>query len=121
MQLLNWFIPVGLMGWLNGGNRGGGIHMVTLFAYNCLRWLETVDAHSGYNFPFSPFSFIPLFGGALQHDFHHSGEGLVFEKLSDGTTYANFGNYGATVIWDYVFGTMSPEYGSFLKALAARR
>lgn len=34
--------------------------------------IETVDAHSGYLFPFSPWSLIPsIQGGADRHDFHH--------------------------------------------------
>ena len=55
----------------------------------------TVDAHCGYDLPWSPFSFIPLFGGALMHDYHHS---------------SVFGNYGATVIWDRLMGTELKEY-----------
>jgi sterol desaturase/sphingolipid hydroxylase (fatty acid hydroxylase superfamily) len=115
IQLLNWYIPLGIVGWLNSG-----IHISTVFAYNILRWIETVDAHCGYNFPFSPFSFIPFFGGALAHDFHHSGQGLKMTKLADGTIFADFGNYGATVIWDTLLGTFSKEYGHFLKALRSK-
>lgn len=70
------------------------------------RWLETVDAHCGYVFPFSPFAKAPwLFGGARAHDLHHSGKGLEFVELEDGSLWANFGNYGATVIWDKLLGT----------------
>jgi sterol desaturase/sphingolipid hydroxylase (fatty acid hydroxylase superfamily) len=42
IQLLNWYIPVGIAGWMNGG-----IHISTVFAYNVFRWIETVDAHCG--------------------------------------------------------------------------
>ena len=100
VQMLNWFLPVGLAGYLNGG-----LHVSTLFAYNCFRWLETVDAHCGFIFPFSPFAVIPFFGGARAHDLHHSGEGLVMSKLADGTIFADFGNYGASVLWDRLLGT----------------
>ena len=93
MQLLNWYLPLGFAGWCNRGR--GGMHISTVFWYSCFRWLETVDAHCGYDLPFSPFSFIPLFGGALAHDFHHS---------------AVFGNYGATVIWDRLMGTEVPAF-----------
>ena len=105
IQMLNWFVPLGVVGWLNGG-----LHISVVFSYNVLRWIETVDAHCGYSFPWSPFTFIPLFGGALAHDFHHSGEGLQMRKLKDGTLFADFGNYGATVIWDRLMGTESPAY-----------
>ena len=44
----------------------------------------------------------------------------AFTKLSDGTTYADFGNYGATVIWDFVLGTLSPEYSAFRRDMRLR-
>jgi len=115
-QMLNWYVPVGLAGYF-----GGGIHISTVFWYNCLRWVETVDAHCGYHFPWSPFAAIPLFGGAIQHDFHHSGEGLEFIKLPDGSTFAEFGNYGASVVWDYLLGTFSPEYTEYRSAILEGR
>lgn len=87
-QMFNWYIPIGFAGWLNLNN--GGLHGSTLFWYNIFRWIETVDAHCGYAFPFSPFHWIPLFGGAVAHDKHHS---MVFV------------NYGASNIWDYLLGT----------------
>lgn len=46
------------------------------------------------------------------HDFHHSGEGLQMIKLTDGTMYADFGNYGASVFWDWAMGTMSPAFAN---------
>jgi sterol desaturase/sphingolipid hydroxylase (fatty acid hydroxylase superfamily) len=56
-----------------------------------LRMIETVDAHSGYLFPFSPWSLIPsIQGGADRHDFHHS---------------QNKGNYGIFAFWDWLCGT----------------
>merc|ERR1712100_279369 len=79
----NWWLPVGLAGWINGS-----MHISTIFAYNCFRWIETVDAHCGYNFPFSPFSAIPLFG-----------------------------NYGATVIWDKLLGTVAPAFYEYARKI----
>ena len=90
IQMFNWYLPIGFAGWLNRHN--GGLHISSLFWYNCFRWIETVDAHSGYIFPFSPFHYFQLFGGAKAHDIHHS---MVYT------------NFGASNIWDTVFGTMS--------------
>lgn len=89
-QLFNWWIPIGFAGWLKGD-----LHVSTLFFYHCFRWLETVDSHSGFEFPFSPFSgmlsrLVPFFGGARRHDYHHR----EFD-----------GNYGSTVFWDWLCGT----------------
>mmetsp|Transcript_934 Transcript_934/g.1576 ORF Transcript_934/g.1576 Transcript_934/m.1576 type:complete len:105 (-) Transcript_934:6-320(-) len=53
--------------------------------------METVEDHSGYELPFSPTNFIPFWGGAVHHDFHHK----EFE-----------GNYASVfTLWDWVFGT----------------
>lgn len=68
----------------------GGLHSATLFYYNCFRWIETVDAHCGYEFPFSPFHVFAFCGGARGHDYHHR----AFD-----------GNFGATKFWDYLCGT----------------
>jgi len=106
IQMLNWYLPIGFAGWLKGD-----LHVATLFAYNCFRWIETVDAHSGYSFPWSPFTCIPLFGGAVMHDYHHSGDGLQMVKNADGSLFADFGNYGASVIWDRLMGTASNVIG----------
>merc|ERR1712217_578599 len=59
-------------------------------AFNCFRWLETIDAHCGYELPFSPFHMLPFCGGARGHDFHH-------REFN--------GNYGATIFWDRLCGT----------------
>lgn len=90
VQLMAWYLPIGFAGWLNKGE--GGLHTSTLFYYNCFRWLETVDAHCGYEFPFSPFHLLPICGGARRHDYHHR---------------AFTGNYGATIFWDRLCGTDS--------------
>ena len=42
--------PIGLTGTI-----GGSLHNNVVLAYGVFRWLETVEAHSGYDFPFSPF------------------------------------------------------------------
>ncbi len=48
-----------------------GLHPLTFFAWLALRIWETVDAHSGYALPWSPFVLLPCFGGPAFHDFHH--------------------------------------------------
>ncbi|RRT53171.1 hypothetical protein B296_00049984 [Ensete ventricosum] len=40
-----------------------GPHLFTLWLWMILRVLETVEAHSGYHFPWSPSNFLPLYGG----------------------------------------------------------
>ncbi|KAJ1411742.1 fatty acid hydroxylase superfamily-domain-containing protein [Ochromonadaceae sp. CCMP2298] len=68
-----------------------GSHVQVLWLWLSIRILETVDAHSGYRFPLSPFHALPFQGGADRHDFHHS---------------HNVGCYGSfTVFWDWACGT----------------
>jgi len=93
VQLFNWYLPIGAAGYLTGD-----LHIHTLTAYNAFRWLETLDAHSGYNLPFSLFTLLPVFAGALGHNFHH-------------THWV--GNYGATPFWDWLCGT-DAAYRKFL-------
>lgn len=40
-----------------------GPHLITLWLWMVLRVLETVEAHCGYHFPWSPSNFLPLYGG----------------------------------------------------------
>ena len=40
-----------------------GPHLFTLWLWMVLRVIETVEAHSGYHFPWSPSNFLPLYGG----------------------------------------------------------
>jgi sterol desaturase/sphingolipid hydroxylase (fatty acid hydroxylase superfamily) len=50
-----------------------GAHLTTIWLWFFIRLLETLDAHSGYRFPFSPFAWFPnLINGADRHDYHHS-------------------------------------------------
>lgn len=71
-------------------------HLFVLWAYLFVRVFQTVEAHSGYHFPWSPANFIPLYGGPVFHDFHHE----TFK-----------GNYASTFIWvDWLFGTSKQYY-----------
>jgi len=66
-------------------------HLFTVWAWLFVRVFQTVEVHSGYNFPWSLNNWIPLWGGAEFHDFHH----MAFT-----------GNYSSTfTVWDRVFGT----------------
>ena len=66
------------------------------------RIAESIDAHSGYEFPWSPFRLVPFSGIILLnlvpasfHNYHHT---------------HNVGNYATFFcFWDYIFGT-SPRY-----------
>ncbi|XP_013451995.2 methylsterol monooxygenase 2-2 isoform X2 [Medicago truncatula] len=71
-----------------------GPHLITLWLYTVLRVLETVEAHCGYHFPWSPSNFLPLYGGADFHDYHHR------------VLYTKSGNYSSTFTYmDRIFGT----------------
>eukprot|EP01122_Echinamoeba_exundans_P003715 TRINITY_DN1378_c0_g2_i1.p3 TRINITY_DN1378_c0_g2~~TRINITY_DN1378_c0_g2_i1.p3 ORF type:complete len:130 (+),score=34.35 TRINITY_DN1378_c0_g2_i1:951-1340(+) len=66
-------------------------HITSVYIWIGIRLLQVVECHSGYDFPWSPRKFIPFWGGAEFHDFHHE-------------TFT--GNYASTfTIWDHVFGT----------------
>lgn len=66
-------------------------HLFTLYVYLALRCLQTVDCHSGYDFPWGLRKYFPLYGGAFFHDHHHR---------------IHSGNYSSTFVWvDWLFGT----------------
>lgn len=96
-QGLLWHVPIAFAGFLKGDLSPG-----VFFCYSIFRWLETVDAHCGYSFPFSPFTLVPLFGGAAHHDDHHS--------MVDG-------NFGASVLWDKLFGTAMKHASEVTKVI----
>lgn len=67
------------------------VHLATVLLGAVLRTFEVVDAHSGYDFPWSPFRVLPFSVSASYHDYHHS-------EFSGG-------NYsGVFTIWDTIFG-----------------
>jgi len=77
-----------------------GSHLFTLWIWLLFRLWQTVDVHSGYDFPWSPNHFIPFWGGADFHDFHHM---------------AFVGNYASTFTYcDKLFGT-DDKYQSWKK------
>ena len=65
------------------------IHRFTVLAWFVLRSASTIEHHSGYEFPWSPYSIIPFTTDSEYHSFHHS---------------SNVGNYSSFFsIWDTVF------------------
>jgi sterol desaturase/sphingolipid hydroxylase (fatty acid hydroxylase superfamily) len=69
-----------------------GPHAVVMWCYIILRVWETVESHSGYEFPWSVWSLFEWQGGADFHDYHHS---------------HNSGNFGgaSSKFWDVLMGT----------------
>lgn len=47
------------------------LHIFTVYCWVTLRLFQAVDAHSGYDFPWSLNKIIPFWSGADHHDFHH--------------------------------------------------
>ena len=47
------------------------LHILTVYIWISLRLFQAVDAHSGYDFPWSLRHFMPFWAGADLHDFHH--------------------------------------------------
>ncbi|KAJ7551547.1 hypothetical protein O6H91_06G020100 [Diphasiastrum complanatum] len=71
-----------------------GPHLLTLWLWMSVRVLETVEAHCGYDFPWSLSRLLPIYGGADFHDYHHR---LLYTKS---------GNYASTFTYmDWLFGT----------------
>ncbi|CAM6050775.1 unnamed protein product, partial [Sphagnum compactum] len=71
-----------------------GPHLFTLWIWMSVRVLETVEAHCGYDFPWSLSRLLPIYGGADFHDYHHR---LLYTKS---------GNYSSTFTYmDWIFGT----------------
>ncbi|ODQ77762.1 hypothetical protein BABINDRAFT_163161 [Babjeviella inositovora NRRL Y-12698] len=71
----------------------GNLHLFTVCIWVTGRLLQGVDAHSGYEFPWSLHHFLPFWAGADHHDDHHR----YF-----------IGNYASSFrFWDYVMQTES--------------
>jgi sterol desaturase/sphingolipid hydroxylase (fatty acid hydroxylase superfamily) len=68
-----------------------GMHITTFTAWSLYRTAHTNEHHSGYQFPYSPFSIFPGSVEPYYHDFHH---------------HKNTGNYAISLhFWDTYFGT----------------
>jgi methylsterol monooxygenase len=67
------------------------LHILTMYVWIVLRLFQAIDAHSGYEFPWSLHHFLPFWAGAEHHDVHH-------EKF--------IGNYASSFRWwDFVLDT----------------
>ncbi|XP_065858042.1 methylsterol monooxygenase 1-1-like [Euphorbia lathyris] len=65
-------------------------HMVTLWLWIALRQIEAIETHSGYDFPWSPTKYIPFYGGADYHDYHHYVGGQSQSNFASVFTYCDF-------------------------------
>ncbi|KAK2981333.1 hypothetical protein RJ640_027243, partial [Escallonia rubra] len=69
-------------------------HMITFWLWIGLRQIEAIETHSGYDFPWSPTKYIPFYGGADYHDYHHYVGGQSQSNFASVFTYC-----------DYIYGT----------------
>ncbi|KAL1830143.1 hypothetical protein ACET3Z_008555 [Daucus carota] len=69
-------------------------HMITFWLWIALRQMEAIETHSGYDIPWSPTKFIPFYGGADHHDYHHYVGGQSHSNFASVFTYC-----------DYIYGT----------------
>ncbi|KAK1685187.1 hypothetical protein QYE76_046035 [Lolium multiflorum] len=67
-------------------------HVTTLWLWFAMLQVIAIDLHSGFDFPFNPTNFIPFYGGARHHDYHHR--------------VGNQSNFAPTFTYcDYLYGT----------------
>ncbi|KDQ07785.1 hypothetical protein BOTBODRAFT_38466 [Botryobasidium botryosum FD-172 SS1] len=82
----------------------GNLHIIAVYVWVTLRLFQAVDAHSGYDFPWSLQHIIPFWSGADHHDFHH----MAFTNC-----------YSTSFRWlDFMFGT-DDKYRAYKKRVAA--
>jgi len=80
------------------------LHIVSVYIWIVLRLFQAIDAHSGYDFPWSLHNILPFWSGAEHHDFHH----MAFTN-----------NFSTSFRWwDRIFGTDDKyrEYRARVKA-----
>ncbi|CAH8275681.1 unnamed protein product [Arabidopsis lyrata] len=69
-------------------------HMITFWLWIALRQIEAIETHSGYDFPWTLTKYIPFYGGAEYHDYHHYVGGQSQSNFASVFTYC-----------DYIYGT----------------
>lgn len=82
------------------------LHILTVYAWIVMRQLQAVDAHSGYDFPWSLRHFLPFWAGADHHDFHH----MAFVNC-----YSTSFRW-----WDFVLGTDNKYHAYKSRVRAAK-
>ncbi|XP_044476483.1 methylsterol monooxygenase 1-1-like [Mangifera indica] len=65
-------------------------HMITFWLWIALRQIEAIETHSGYDFPWTPTKYIPFYGGAEYHDYHHFVGGQSQSNFASVFTYCDF-------------------------------
>ncbi|KAL7424700.1 C-4 sterol methyl oxidase [Cryptotrichosporon argae] len=82
------------------------LHIITVYLWVTLRLFQAVDAHSGYDFPWSLHNFVPFWAGASHHDWHHQA----------------FTNCFSTSFrwWDYMLGTDTKYHAHLARVAAAK-
>ncbi|KAI3727530.1 hypothetical protein L6452_16146 [Arctium lappa] len=69
-------------------------HMITFWLWIALRQIEAIETHSGYDLPWTFTKYIPFYGGADYHDYHHYVGGQSQSNFASVFTYC-----------DYIYGT----------------
>lgn len=49
-----------------------GAHLYVVWAWVVFRQYEAADGHTGYHLPWDPGHLLPVYNGAVYHDFHHA-------------------------------------------------
>ncbi|KAG8215747.1 hypothetical protein J3R82DRAFT_7645 [Butyriboletus roseoflavus] len=82
------------------------LHIFTVYVWITLRLFQAIDAHSGYDFPWSLQHIVPFWSGAEHHDFHH----MAFTN-----------NFSTSFRWcDRLFGT-DDKYREYRRRIAANK
>jgi len=75
---------------------GNRFHYLSMVAWALVRVMQSLDAHCGYDFPWSMFGLLPFGCNATYHHWHHT---------------KNSGNYSSSMtIWDTVFDSNADYY-----------
>nr|WEU38163.1 C-4 sterol methyl oxidase [Paris polyphylla] len=69
-------------------------HIITFWLWMVIRHIEAIETHCGYDFPLTPTKYIPFYGGAEYHDYHHYVGGQSQSNFASVFTYC-----------DYIYGT----------------
>ncbi|KAF9434889.1 C-4 sterol methyl oxidase [Entomortierella beljakovae] len=83
------------------------LHLFTTMIWMTLRLFQAVEAHSGYDFPWSTHNWLPFWSGSEHHDYHH----MAFTN-----------NFSTSFRWwDHIFGTNKKYIAYKERQMAERR